>query len=78
MIAVLHRCRCRIRSASTWRRLDFEPEAMIASFHGMPRRYLESGRSLSLPVPEDLAPASRTTRLGERALAHDLPIALRQ
>lgn len=24
-------------------RLDFEPEAMIASFHGMPQRYLESG-----------------------------------
>ncbi len=24
-------------------RLDFEPERVIASFHGMPRRYLESG-----------------------------------
>jgi ferrochelatase len=24
-------------------KLDFEPEAMIASFHGMPQRYLESG-----------------------------------
>ncbi|HJU32165.1 MAG TPA: ferrochelatase, partial [Hyphomicrobiaceae bacterium] len=23
--------------------LDFEPEALVASFHGMPRRYLESG-----------------------------------
>jgi len=24
-------------------KLDFEPEAMIASFHGSPQRYLESG-----------------------------------
>ena len=26
-----------------WPALDFEPEALIASFHGMPQRYLESG-----------------------------------
>ena len=35
-------------------------------------------RPLPLPVPEDLAAPAREARLGERALAHHLPVALRQ
>ena len=35
--------RWRPRSAQHLAGLDFEPEALIASFHGMPQRYLESG-----------------------------------
>ena len=36
------------------------------------------GRSLPLPVPEDLAPAARASRLAAGQVAHDLPVALRQ
>ena len=37
--------------------LDFEPERLLLSFHGMPRADARAGRSLSLPLPEDRAPA---------------------
>ena len=59
----LHRCAGGLDRAATSPTLDFEPEALIASFHGMPQRYLESGRSLPLPVPEDLAAAARDAGL---------------
>ena len=35
-------------------------------------------RPLPLPLPEDLTAPAREARLGERALAHHLPVALRQ
>ena len=34
-------------------RLDFEPEIVLASFHGLPREYLDKGDPVSLPMPED-------------------------
>ena len=58
--------------------LDFEPEALIASFHGMPQRYLESGDPYHCQCQKTVAAPARAARLGERALAHHLPVALRQ
>ena len=54
------------RFASTSPTLDFEPEALIASFHGMPQKYLEQRRPLSLPVPEDVAARAREAGLARR------------
>ena len=58
--------------------LDFQPDTIIASFHGMPQSVSGGRRSLSLPVPEDLAAGAREARLAERALAYNLPVAVRQ
>ena len=35
--------------------LDFVPDRLLLSFHGMPQRTLDTRRSLSLPMPEDRA-----------------------
>ena len=40
-------------------RLPFKPEAMIASFHGIPKDYLDQGRSLLPALLEDHAAAAR-------------------
>ena len=47
-------------------RLDFEPEIVLASFHGLPRAYLDKGDPVSLPVPEDGAAAARARSAGRR------------
>ena len=77
--AGLHRRAGAVGRATHLATLDFEPEVLLAS---LPRhaaeRICERGRSLSLPVPEDLAAAARDAGLARRALAHDLPVALRQ
>ena len=49
-------------------RLDFEPDVIVASFHGMPRGLPAQGRSLSLPVREDGAAAARAARLDDEQL----------
>ena len=54
--------------------LDFVPDRLLLSFHGMPQRTLVAWRSLSLPVPEDRAAARRSARPRGR---HRLPVALR-
>ena len=58
--------------------LDFEPEVVLASYHGIPKPYFEQGRSLSLPLPEDDAAAARKARLGRQEADHHLPVALRR
>ena len=56
------RDRCRRKLAE----LDFEPDVIVASFHGVPQEYLAEGRPLSLPVPEDGAAAARDARAGTK------------
>ena len=57
--------------------LDFEPEIIIASFHGMPKKYLYGRRSLSLLSGEDrAAAAARNWPDFGRALAYHVPISL--
>ena len=46
--------------------LDFEPEVVIASYHGIPQSLFRTRRPLSLPLPEDDAAAARTARLGRQ------------
>ena len=74
----LHRRARRPRSAPTSPRLDFEPEALIASFHGMPQTYLESGDPYHCQCQKTSRLLRETARLAGRALAHHLPVALRQ
>ena len=57
--------------------LDFEPELIVTSYHGMPEILFDEGGSLSLPMPEDDAPAGRTARLARRALYGHLSEPLR-
>ena len=59
-------------------RLDFEPEALIASFHGMPQRYLESGDPYHCQCQKTSRLLRETLGWAARALAHHLPVALRQ
>ena len=46
--------------------LDFEPERLLLSFHGMPHADARARRSLSLPLPEDGAAARRSARARRR------------
>ena len=59
----------RPRSAGTSATLDFEPEVLIATFHGMPKKYLLAGRPLSLPVREDRPAAARGAGLADASAA---------
>ena len=52
-------------------KLDFEPEVILVSFHGVPQELPAQGRPLSLPVREDVAAAARGLRLAGRALPPD-------
>ena len=59
-------------------KLDFEPEKIIATFHGMPQKYFDKGD----PYHCHCQKTSRLLReaLGwpSRPLAHHVPVALRQ
>ena len=59
-------------------KLDFEPEVMLASFHGIPQDYFDKGD----PYYCHCAKTTRLLRAGarprRRAAAHDLPVALRR
>ena len=68
----------RLDSRATSPTLDFEPEALIASFHGMPQRYLDAGDPYHCQCQKTVAAGARDAGLAQRALAHDLPVALRQ
>ena len=54
--------------------LPFAPDAIVASFHGMPQADAGARRSLSLPLPEDRAAARRGA--GARA-DRRVPVAVR-
>ena len=58
--------------------LDFEPETIIASFHGMPQAYLEAGDPYHCQCQKTSRLVRETLGLPSRALAHDLPVAVRQ
>ena len=58
-------------------KLDFEPEAVIASFHGLPMSYIENGRSLLLSLRQDDSPSARGPWLEGGSPAADLSVALR-
>ncbi len=53
-----------------WQR-EGEPEQLLLSFHGMPRRYFEARRPLLLLLPEDGAAGCRGARPDGGALAGD-------
>ena len=58
-------------------KLDFEPEVILASFHGIPQDYFDKGD----PYYCHCAKTTRLLREGARprpsGIAHDLPVALR-
>ena len=59
--------------------LDFVPQLIVTSFHGMPKRTLDQRRSLSLPVPENraaVAGCARRRRADDTGQGY-LPVALR-
>ncbi len=58
-------------------RLDFEPEVILASFHGVPKEYLLKGDPVSLPVRQDGAAAARGYGHDARNVPPHLPVALR-
>ena len=66
--------RCKANLERQLAALDFEPERLLLSFHGMPQRTLAARRSLSLPLPEDRAAARRGAWAAGR---RRLPVALR-
>ena len=66
--------RCAPTSTASSQRSISSRSALLLSFHGMPQRTLAARRSLSLPLPEDRAPARRGA--GPRG-RHRIPVALR-
>ena len=58
--------------------LDFEPEVVIASYHGIPKPYFEKGDPYHCHCLEDDAAAARTARLERQEADHHLPVALRR
>ena len=63
----LYRGARRPRCGAHLAKLDFEPEAHHRLLPRHAAGVSRSGRSLSLPVPEDLAPAARSARLAGRS-----------
>ena len=57
--------------------LDQEPEGVLVSFHGMPKRNVELGDPYAQALPGDLSIAAREIELARAALAHDLSITVR-
>ncbi|KAG1648838.1 Ferrochelatase [Nymphon striatum] len=55
--------------------LDWEPERVIASYHGIPESYFKKGDPVSLPLPKDIAFAGSAVGLGARQINDDFPIA---
>ena len=58
--------------------LDFEPEAILASFHGMPQRYLDAGDPYHCQCQKTSRLVREALGWSGGALAHGLPVALRQ
>ena len=54
--------RCAANLSRQLAALDFEPERLLLSFHGMPAADARARRSLSLPLSEDCAAAGRSAR----------------
>ena len=57
--------------------LPFEPEVVLASFHGLPRAYLDKGDPYHCQCQKTARLAAREARLAEGEAAHRLPVALR-
>ena len=64
-----------IRDASS--ALDFEPEAILASFHGMPQDYIDKGDPYQQQCVETDRGAPRRARAARREAQAHLPVALR-
>ena len=47
-------------------KLDQKPDVLVTSYHGMPERYLEGGRSLPLPMHENDPMAARAPGAGRK------------
>ena len=59
-------------------RLDFEPEIVLASFHGLPREYLDKGDPYHCQCQKTTRLLRERLRLAGRAAPHRLPVALRR
>ena len=58
--------------------LDFEPEVVIASYHGIPKPYSDKGDPYRGHCLEDDAAAARKPRLERTEADHHLPVAFRR
>ena len=57
--------------------LDFEPEAIIASFHGVPQAYVDKGDPYQKQCMRDDGGPARGARAARRQAQDDVPVALR-
>jgi protoheme ferro-lyase len=57
--------------------VGFEPDVIVASFHGMPLSTHVAGRSLLCPVSQDYGPRSDTLGATARTPHRDVPVTLR-
>ena len=57
--------------------LDFEPEVLLASFHGIPRAYFDKGDPYYCHCAKTTRLLRAALGIERRAAAHDLPVALR-
>ena len=64
--------------AKSLAKLDFKPEMIIATFHGMPQKYLEKGDPYHCQCQKTSRLLREKLGMHERALADDIPVALRQ
>ena len=55
------------RSRRSWRSSPFKPEVILASFHGMPKDYLDKGDPYHCHCARDRAAAARAARPGRAA-----------
>ena len=58
-------------------RLDFKPDVILASFHGIPKAYVDKGDPYYAQCLRDHAAAARALGLDENEIAAHVPVALR-